>query len=123
MCIWNLPKSPVSMDGRLDSVYSPELITAHWQLYNAAPFDTNVLNLARADYALLPSHLAGSLTLAKNDGWQPVYYDNLAVVLAKNTRQFPGACAGLKLPIQGDSSATEGREAFPNHLARSVATP
>jgi len=122
MCIWNLPNSRVSMDGRLDSVYSPNLIAAHWKLYNGEPFDTNVLNLASADYALLPSHLAGSLALAKNDGWQPVYYDDLAVVLVKNPRQFPGL-TGLKLPVQGDPSATEGRDAFPNHLARPVATP
>ncbi len=122
MCIWNLSTSLVSMDGRLDSVYSPDLIAAHWKLYNGEPFDTNVLNLARADYALLPSHLVGSMALAKNDGWQPVYYDNLAVVLVKNARQFPGL-AGVKLPIQGDSTATEGRDPFPNHLARSITTP
>src|SRR5215469_464269 len=97
MCIWNLATSPVSIDGRLDSVYSPEVITAHWKLYNGEPFDTNALHLARADYALLPSHLAGSEALAKNHGWQPVYYDDLAVVLVKNPRQFPGL-AGLKLP-------------------------
>lgn len=123
MCIWNLPNSPVSMDGRLDSVYSPEMIAAHWKLYNGEPFDTNILNLARADYALLPSHLVGSMVLAKNDGWQPVYYDNLAVILVKNIRQFPGL-AVLKLPVQGDSTATEGRDAFPNHMTpRPVTEP
>ena len=115
MCIWNLPNSPVSMDGRLDSVYSPEMISAHWKLYDGEPFDTNVLNLARADYALLPSHLVGSMTLAKNNGWQPVYYDNLAVILVKNLRQFP-SLTGLKLPVQGDPTATEGRDVFPNRL-------
>jgi hypothetical protein len=122
MCIWNLPTSPVSIDGRLDSVYSPEVISAHWKLYNGEPFDTNALNLAHADYALLPSHLAGSETLVKNDGWKPVYYDDLAVVLVRNARQFPGL-AGLKLPVQGDANATEGRDAFPNRLTRSVTTP
>jgi hypothetical protein len=116
MCIWNLPTSPVSIDGRLDSVFSPEVIAAHWKLYNAEPFDTNALNLARADYALLPSHLAGSEALVKKDGWQPVYYDDLAVVLVKNARLFPGL-ATLKLPVQGGTIATEGRDAFPNHLS------
>jgi hypothetical protein len=122
MCIWNLPTSPVSIDGRLDSVYSPEVIAAHWKLYNGEVFDANALDLARADYALLPSHLAGSEALVKKYGWQPVYYDDLAVVLVRNLQQFPGL-AGLKLPIQGDSSATAGREAFPNHLTRPVTTP
>ena len=122
MCIWNLPDSSVSMDGRLDSVYSPEVIAAHWKLYNGEPFDTNILSLARADYALLPSSLAGSMALAQNDGWQPVYFDDLAVVLVKNLRQFPDL-AGLKAPVRGGPGATEGRDAFPNHLARSVTTP
>lgn len=116
MCIWDLLESPVSIDGRLDSVYSPEVIAAHWNLYNGEPFDTNALNLARSDYALLPSHLAGSLALVKEDGWRPVYYDDLAVVLVKNPRDFPGL-AGLKLPVQGNSAATQGRDAFPRYLS------
>ena len=92
------------------------------KLYNGEPFDTNALDLARADFALLPSHLAGSEALAKNHGWQPVYYDDLAVVLVKNARHFPGLTA-LKLPIQGDASATEGRDTFPNRLVRPVSIP
>jgi hypothetical protein len=115
MCIWNLPASRVSIDGRLDSVYSPAVIAAHWNFYNAEPFDTNALNLARADFALLPAHLAGTEALARNDGWHPVYFDDLAVVLVKNPSQFP-RLAGLKLPLQGPAQATEGRSPFPNHL-------
>ena len=115
MAFWNLPDSYVSIDGRLDSVYSPEIIAAHWNLYNGEPFDTNVLNLARADYALLPSNLAGSEALAKNDHWTPAYYDGLAIVLVKNPAQF-AKLAGLKLPVQGDSSTTQGRDPFPNHI-------
>ena len=122
MCIWDLPDCPVSMDGRLDSVYSPQVIAAHWKLYNGEPFDTNALDIARASLALLPTHLAGSEALVKNNGWQPVYYDNLAVVLVRNVREYP-QLSGLKLPVAGDAGATEGREAFPNHLARSVSTP
>ena len=115
MCFWNLTNSSVSIDGRLDSVYSPAVIAAHWNLYNGEPFDTNALNLARADFALLPSNLAGAHALAKNDGWQAAYFDNLAVVLVKDPKQFP-ELAGLKQPIQGPASATEGRDPFPNHL-------
>jgi hypothetical protein len=115
ICIWNLPTTLVSIDGRLDSVYPPDIIAAHWKLYSGEPYDTNVLNLAKADYALLPSHLAGSLVLAQNDGWQPVYFDDLAVVLVKNPKQFP-KLAGLKVAIQGGPSATQGRDAFPNTL-------
>jgi hypothetical protein len=115
MCIWDLPDSPVSIDGRLDSVFSPAVIDAHWKFYNGEPFDTNVLNLARADYALLPTHLVGAAMLAQNDKWHAVYYDYCAVVLVKNPAQFP-KLAGLALPIQGPPTATEGREAFPNRI-------
>lgn len=115
MCIWDLPDSPVSIDGRLDSVYPPDIIAAHWKLYNGDSFDTNSLNIAKADYALLPSNLAGSQALVKKDGWHAAYYDDLAVVLVKNFNQFP-KLAGLKLPVQGDAGATQGRDPFPNHL-------
>ena len=113
MCIWDLPNSPVSIDGRLDSVFSPAVIDAHWKLYNGEPFDTNALNLARADFALLPSQLAGAEMLAKNDGWHPVYFDDCAVVLVKNPAQFP-KLAALKIPVQGPPDATQGRDPFPN---------
>ena len=114
MCLWELPDSRVSIDGRLDTCYPADVIAAHWQFYNAEPFDHNALDVNRADFALLPSKLAGSLVLAKQVGWQAVYFDNLAVVLVKNPDQFP-KLARLKLPVQGDSSATEGRAAFPDH--------
>ena len=119
MCIWDLPDSKVSIDGRLDSVYSPAIIDAHWKLYNGETFDTNALNLARADFALLPSHSVGAKALADNDHWRPVYYDDCAVVLVKNPAQFP-KLAGIALPFPGPASATEGRAPFPNHLARNV---
>ena len=122
MCFWNLPDSRVSIDGRLDSVYSPDIIAAHWKLYNGEPFDAKVLDISRADYALLPSHFAGSFTLAKNDGWQAVYVDDLAVVLVKNARQFP-KLSELVLPMLGGPAATQGRDPFPNHLPPAVPTP
>jgi hypothetical protein len=115
MCLWELPDSRVSIDGRLDTCYPPEVIAAHWKFYNGEPFDRAALDVSHADFTMLPSKLAGSLALAKQDGWQAVYFDNLAVVLVKNVNQFP-RLGGLKLPVQGDSHATEGRAAFPEHL-------
>jgi hypothetical protein len=115
MCLWELPDSRVSIDGRLDTCYPPDVIAAHWKFYNGETFDPGALDLSRADFALLPSKLAGSLALAKQGGWQAVYFDNLAVVLVRNVNQFP-RLGGLKLPLQGDASATEGRATFPDHL-------
>ncbi|MGH8023454.1 MAG: hypothetical protein ACRED1_07720 [Limisphaerales bacterium] len=113
MCIWDLPDSKVSIDGRLDSVYSPAVIAAHWKLYNGQSFNTNVLSLDRADFALLPSTLYGAKALAQQDRWRAVYYDDCAVVLVKNVAEFP-KLAGLVLPVHGPASATEGRDPFPN---------
>ena len=122
MCFWDLPDSRVSIDGRLDSVYSPAIIAAHWKLYNGEPFDTNALDILQADYALLPSNLVGGFALKQRYGWQFVYVDDLAVVLVKNVRQFP-ELAGLALPVQGSPAATQGREPFPNDLPPAVPTP
>jgi len=112
MCIWALPDSRVSLDGRLDTCYPRAVITAHWKFYNAEPVDQAALDIARADFALLPSNLPGALALVKQPGWQAAYRDNLALVLVKNPGQFP-KLNGLKLPVQGDTQATQGRAAFP----------
>jgi hypothetical protein len=114
MCLWELPDSRVSIDGRLDTCYPLDVINAHWKFYNAESFNPSALDLSRADFALLPSKLAGALSLTKQYGWQAVYFDNLAVVLVKKTGQYP-KLAGLKLPVQGDSNATQGRAVFPTH--------
>jgi hypothetical protein len=115
MCLWKLPESRVSIDGRLDTCYPPEVIAAHWKFYNGDPFDRSALDLSQADFALLPSKLAGSRALAKQDGWQAAYFDEVAVVLVKNVDQLP-KLTGLKLPVQGDANATAGRAAFPDNL-------
>ena len=98
MCLWELPDSRVSIDGRLDTCYPPDVIAAHWKFYNAEPFDGAALDLNRADFALLPSKLAGALALAKQDGWQAVYFDNLAVVLVKNRESISEACRESNCP-------------------------
>ena len=37
MCLWELPDSRVSIDGRLDTCYPLDVIAAHWNFYNAEP--------------------------------------------------------------------------------------
>ena len=115
MCLWELPESKVSMDGRLDTCYSRELIREHWHLYNDEPVDATVLDINRADVALLPVHLLGSVALAKKHGWQPVYLDAVAVVLVRDLKTFPQLTT-LTLPVQGAPEATFGRAAFPDAL-------
>jgi hypothetical protein len=119
MCIWELPDSRVSIDGRLDTCYPRDVIAAHWKFYNAQPVDRAALDIGRADFALLPANLAGAFTLTRQDRWQAVYSDNLAVVLVKNRAQFP-KLAGLTLPVQGGPAATQGRAAFPSPSSRQI---
>jgi hypothetical protein len=112
MCMWELPDCPVSIDGRLDTSYPRELISEHWKFYNATPVDPKILDLNKADLALLPVSLAGAVALGKVPGWRAVYFDDLAVVLVKQSERFP-KLAGLQGPVEGAASATAGRAVFP----------
>jgi hypothetical protein len=55
----------------------------------------------------------GRLALARKPGWQPVYYDSLAVVLVREPRRFPKLDPKLKLPEAGPPGAAQGRAPFP----------
>jgi hypothetical protein len=112
MVIFRLPKCPPSLDGRLDTCYSRELIDAHWKFYNGEPFDERVLNIDGADFALLPANLAGAATLARRPGWQVIYYDDLAVIMVRGVERFP-QLHSLSLPIVGAKSEVQGRVPFP----------
>jgi hypothetical protein len=111
-CIWELPDSRVSIDGRLDTCYPREVFAAHWNFYNAEMSRQPVLNLEQADYALLPPNMAGAVMLWKQRGWQPVYSDDTAVVLVKDLKQFP-LLDGLQATVHGSAESDKGRAAFP----------
>jgi hypothetical protein len=117
MVIFELPGCPVSMDGRLDTCYSRQLIDAHWKFYDGQPVDEKALDIDRADLALLPAHLAGATALAHRPGWSVVYYDDLAVILARNVERFP-ELRSLSLPVVGPKSAVLGRAPFPRYSPR-----
>jgi hypothetical protein len=113
MVIFDLPGCPPSMDGRLDTCYSRELIDAHWKFYNGDPFDGKVLDVDQADFALLPATLAGTAALAQRPGWTVIYHDDLAAILARDVSRFP-ELSSLSLPVAGSKSAVLGRAPFPN---------
>jgi hypothetical protein len=117
LAIFELPECPPSIDGRLDTCYSRELIAAHWRFYNGEPFDQKILNSEKADLALLPRNLAGTVELAKRPGWKAVYFDDLAVILARDPGRFP-ALRQLALPVAGPAAATQGRARFPDQGPR-----
>jgi hypothetical protein len=113
LCLWELPACAVSIDGRWETCYPRELISEHWKFYNDEPVDGKILDIGKADLALLPANLAGALALARKPGWQVAYYDNLAVVLVREPRRYP-KLAMNKLPVAGPPDAAQGRSSFPN---------
>jgi hypothetical protein len=112
MCLWELPECAVSLDGRWETCYPRALIPEHWKFYNGEAVDKTILDIDRADLALLPVNLAGAAVLSKKFGWQAVYFDDLAVVLARQPGRFP-KLAGERLPVAGPPDAARGRAPFP----------
>ncbi|MFN7140376.1 MAG: hypothetical protein ACK4UN_13650, partial [Limisphaerales bacterium] len=117
MVLWELPECPPSIDGRLDTCYPRALISEHWKLYNGEPVNPEILNLQQADLALLPSNLAGAFALKETHGWQPIYVDDLAVVLVRDRQRFP-QLTEMSLPVLWDKEAVLGRAAFPERNPR-----
>ncbi len=112
-CLWELPECAVSIDGRWETCYPRELIPEHWKFYDGQPVNGKVLDIGQANLALLPVDLAGAAALAREPGWQVVYKDNLAVVLAREVRRFPKLPVN-NLPEIGPADATQGRARFPD---------
>jgi len=109
--LWELPDNPVSFDGRLDTVYPPAIMDAHWDLYAGRSLDP-ALRLNAAVVALLPTG-SGGVDLLRGAGWNIVYRDPLATVLAGPLAHFP-RLAGLSLPVLAGPAAVSGREDFPD---------
>ena len=74
--------------------------------------DGKILDIGKANLALLPVDLAGAETLAREPGWQAVYKDSLAVVLVREPRRYP-RLTPEKLPVVGAPDAAQGRAPFP----------
>ena len=110
--MWTLPRNRVSFDGRFDTVYPRALIEAHWRFYRGESVDPAVLDLRRADVALLPSGGGGAHQLLA-DGWTLVYWDPLACVVVRAPSASP-SLASLHLPVRAGMEAVAGREPFPN---------
>jgi hypothetical protein len=109
--MWELPENRVSFDGRLDTIYSRTVIEAHWKFYRGIVPAPAVLNLSRADVALLPSS-SPSVNTLRSLAWTPVYRDPLATILVRDARQH-GSVASLVLPVVAGDEAVRGREPFP----------
>jgi len=112
----------IAIDGRLNTVYSAEVIDAYGSLVFAQPASLTKrdgwdLLGASADIALLPTLLKGQevdITLAfkKHPDWALVYEDPVAAVFVRRdqvTAEFIEQAQGLRLPVPEDPQAHYGR--------------
>ena len=106
--LWELPDNPVSYDGRLDTVYSREIIDAHARLY-AGREPGAALDLDNARVALLPSGSAG-IALLESRLWAVAYVDPLATVLIRR----PYGTYNPLEPQRGGDDAVVGSIPFPD---------
>ncbi|MEI6970386.1 MAG: hypothetical protein WCL44_02620 [bacterium] len=111
--IWELPDSRVSMDGRLDTCYPHDLIREHWRFYEGEKVDETVLDISRADLALIESFCPGSQVLRSDPAWKLVYRDPLAAVWVRNPGRFH-SLDHLTGPAAPPRELTRGREPFPS---------
>ncbi len=110
--LWEMQDSRVSFDGRLDTVYSREIIQAHWRFYDGEAGAYNELQGDRADTALLPSDSL-ALALLLQRGWHLVYIDSVAAVLVRQAEKFP-LLARVSFPIlRKDDEFVTGVVPFP----------
>jgi hypothetical protein len=114
MAIWELPDAPVSLDGRLDTCYPRDVITANWTLFKGSAPDPAHLDLAQAQLALLPPWLAGAQWLIEQQGWTLVYLDDTAALIVKTPADYP-QLTPLTLPVTPTANPrTPTRISFPN---------
>jgi len=120
LTIWELPENPPSIDGRLDTCYPRALIEAHWDFYNERPYDASVLDLSKADIAIIPQDLACVRTFFAMPDWKPVYRDNLAAVFVRDASRFPKLSKLAQIPVLHDDRPIAGLVPFPNTRSASA---
>ncbi|HKY59471.1 MAG TPA: hypothetical protein VJP59_00530 [Gemmatimonadota bacterium] len=83
--IWHLaPALRVSVDGRRETVYDPEIYSANIQfIFGVGDWD-RLLDDHPTDLALVPRHLPVYNLLLLKPGWSPVYEDAVAAVFARD---------------------------------------
>ena len=120
--LWELPKSTVSFDGRLDTVYPRDVILANWRLSEGDARAYDLLRGNTADVALQP---AGSAVwpLLTAHGWTLVYRDALADVLVNRNGALATSIETLRT-LKGAPGSRRPFSLFPDQpSARIAATP
>jgi hypothetical protein len=104
--IWHFPRLQVSIDGRRETVYSPDMHTAHLNFFfgKATLFADEI----GADYIWVPGRLPVVRQLLKA-GWVDVFRGPVSIVLARRS-----AWQG-ELPVgeRGDEGPADVSRCFP----------
>jgi hypothetical protein len=83
--IWHLgPEVQVSGDGRRETAYSREVHQANLDFANGVADWDRILDLAPADMVIQVTGTPGAMLLAEKDGWEVIYQDRVATVLAQD---------------------------------------
>lgn len=112
--LWELPRNPVSFDGRFDTGYPPAVYKAHWDFYAGKGFVPGV-DWTQADLALLPTSNPGALHLLRSGDWLVSYRDPLAIVLVRRGSRHETTVRAAGTVVAGNE-ALLGRERFPDAL-------
>jgi hypothetical protein len=111
-CLWELPESRVSIDGRLDTCYPRDLLREHWNFYDGKPVDQKIFDINKADFALLRTDVVGMTALEKNPQWKLVYRDPLAIVFVRDPNRF-SKLQTIGLPAGNQRLIAPQRDSFP----------
>ena len=89
--IWHFgPELKVSMDGRRETVYTPEVVNAHLRFYFGGANDWQYADEIKADYVLIPKALPIAKELPLH-GWRPLCEGPTSILLARQVRS--GSCS------------------------------
>jgi hypothetical protein len=90
--IWQAPESRVFIDGRNDSVYTPEILNQYLNFYFAHDDAGEVLQRYHHDFVLVPPKSKADGVITKTAGWKLLYQDDDAAVFGHS--DLPAAPSG-----------------------------
>lgn len=87
--IWHFgPELKVSMDGRRETVYSPEVVDAHFRFYFGTADEWRYVDVVKADYVWVPKHLPVVRQMQLH-GWHRMCEGSSSILLAREPHQPP----------------------------------
>ena len=99
--IWHLgPRVQVSIDGRRETVYAPEVLAANLDLEAGRGEWNRLFEFEAPDLVLLPASSAGASRMRAEADWVVVYEDSLAVVFVPEGSDL-ALVADSDLPVDG----------------------